>query len=137
MWAWGEVVRGWVAWGLREVVATTVVRPFTQLYLRGPTALGFWGGLPAANVCARLTKTDTNFWLRSDENIHECTATIDREINAWMTVLAAVAYCTAGCMFVSGLLARCRPQPAAGALPPMLVIKNLPVAALTQKGELG
>jgi hypothetical protein len=106
-----------------------VVQPFTQLYLRGPTALGFWGGLPLSNVCARLTQTDTNFWARSDDAALECQLTIDREIDAWLMVLAALLYCMATYSLFAILIAACRPRPH----PAAFMIKNLPVGCIAQE----
>ena len=118
---------------MRAVVSAAVVQPFTQLYLRGPTALGFWGGLPLPNVCARLTRTDSDFWVRTSESEQECRQTIDREIEAWITVMAAVAYCTAGYMLLLGIAGSCRRRPPA----PVLVIKNLPMDCTEQQTVWG
>jgi hypothetical protein len=131
MWAWVEVVREVGERVLSAVVRATVIQPFTRLYLHGPAVLGFWGGLPRPNVCARLTRTDSNFWVQTAETERECQQTIDREIDAWLTVIAAAVYCCSGYMLLMTAASRfCRAPPAAA---PVLVIKNLPMASIDQR----
>lgn len=63
--------------------------PVRELFLHGPTAVGMWGGIPASNVCAHLTKVEASFW---EKNPAECTSLIERECSGWIVLLCAAIY---------------------------------------------
>ena len=87
------------------------VRPLAQLYLDGPTALGFWGGRPMQDICAHLTNTDANFWLASDRNVAECHAHVERHFNSWVVLVSTSAYFGAASALAYALLCRrARPE---------------------------
>jgi len=63
--------------------------PIRELYLHGPAAVGMWGGIPASNVCARLTKVEAAFW---EHHPAECEELIERECSSWIVFVLAVLY---------------------------------------------
>lgn len=71
---------------------TFVVWPIMTLYRQGPLALGFGGGTPSADVCARLTGVQAQFWSHSQQNSQECESLIEREVAAWILLAGAVLY---------------------------------------------
>lgn len=90
------------------LVNLLVVRPLAQLYLDGPTALGFWGGRPMQDICAHLTHTDASFWLASDRNVQECQAHVERHFNSWVLLVGTAGYFSVAAAIAYAALCRCR-----------------------------
>lgn len=64
--------------------------PLRTLYLRGPTALYFFGGMPPAEICVRLAPRTTHHdWLM---NPRGCEEMIERDIESWLVFVWFVLY---------------------------------------------
>jgi len=61
-----------------------------QLYLRGPTYLGFWGGADAEDICADLTGTPSRTW-RVD--IASCADIIERRYQSFRVLVSFAFLC--------------------------------------------
>ncbi len=68
------------------------IRPLAWLYLQGPRAIGFWGGLAPGDICAQLTNTHAEFWQQSEGNQQECMDTIYRHFWSWLVLGTTVSY---------------------------------------------
>jgi hypothetical protein len=68
----------------------TIHWPMRALFLQGPPTVGMWGGLPSADICARLTRVQAEFWLSS--NMEECDTLIERECYSWSILLIVLIY---------------------------------------------
>ena len=88
------------------------VRPLANLYLDGPAALGFWGGVAMPDICAQLTNTNSQFWTSSAENMRECEAHVERHFNSWMVLTTTVTYFCATAAMMRWMLCRRRSTPA-------------------------
>lgn len=66
-----------------------VRKPVEEIYLKGPIALGMWGGIPYEDVCARLTRVRAEFWYHNTE---ECSVIIERECASWAVFLVTLLY---------------------------------------------
>jgi hypothetical protein len=51
-----------------------------QLYFHGPAKFGFWHGIGAPEICARLTKVGSDLW---KANPGECETLISRDFHAF------------------------------------------------------
>ena len=81
-----------VAYGVSVLTAMLVTRPAADLYLNGPTALGFWGGMDPEDICARLTGTNSNMWLDENGPTRACTDVISTRFTSWMIFIRSVTY---------------------------------------------
>lgn len=89
-----------------------VTRPLATLYLEGPAALGFWGGVPLADVCAQLTNTNADFWQSTDATVRACEENVERHFNSWMVLTTTAAYFCASAGLLRAVLCRRRAAPA-------------------------
>ena len=55
----------------------------------GVDSVGFWRGASDADICARLTHTDSSLWI---ENQAECAAIILKDFESWVTLINTVVY---------------------------------------------
>ena len=78
--------------GFNVTASFLIVRPLAWLYLEGPVALGFWGGLQAQDICAQLTHTHANFWLSTPATQYECMQTIQRHFWSWLIFGSMILY---------------------------------------------
>ena len=74
---------GDAAAGLANII---VVRPLAQLYLFGPTYLGFWGGRQPDEICSQLTGINADHWNRDDRNLEDCLVHIEKHFNSWLVL---------------------------------------------------
>lgn len=88
---WGTPLR-LIQTGCNFTASILIVRPLAWLYLEGPIALGFWGGLSPQDICAKLTSTNAQFWNQSPETQLECTHTIERHFWSWLIFGSTVLY---------------------------------------------
>ena len=79
---------------MQELMFVLLLQPLRLLYLYGPSinGVGFWEGLPIADICSRLTHVDATFWLQQPDNLTQCTELIDRKIYAMFTLIWVVGY---------------------------------------------
>ena len=57
-----------------------------QLYLFGPAKLGFWQGISAPEMCAQLTKVNSELW---KANLGECETLISRDFHAFYITISS------------------------------------------------
>lgn len=75
-------------WASRALRALS--EPLRALYLRGPTALFFFGGLPPAEICVRLAPRSTHHdWLLNPQG---CEDMIERDIESWLVLAWVLLY---------------------------------------------
>lgn len=99
-WGWWNCTVGVIQrWGHAALVIV-VQRPLAQLYLHGPSMLGFWGGIEPEAVCARLTGTNSQHWTTSPENTIACHDLIDRNFQSWMVLATTIAYFSCALMLL-------------------------------------
>ena len=70
------------------VYESAFVEPLRRLFLRGPRFLGFWGGIEASELCARLSDVPASFWDAQEE---QCRSVVDREVAAFVVGAEAAA----------------------------------------------
>ena len=66
-----------------------VLRPLAHFYIYGPTWLGMWGGKHAHDICAQLTHTPSDVWIRNRE---ECMAIIGKSFYSIVVVVETLFY---------------------------------------------
>lgn len=82
----------WCAQTAYALVHFVVIQPLGALYLQGPLALGFWGGMPAPHICAQMApQTTSEHWGSTPANRAACRAMIEREFWSWLVLAYVVA----------------------------------------------
>lgn len=77
-----------------SLINAILVRPLAQLYLFGPTYLGFWGGRRPDEICSQLTGIDANHWNRDGRNLDDCLLHIENHFNSWLVLAYTALYFT-------------------------------------------
>jgi hypothetical protein len=69
-----------------------VVNPLKYFYLKGPSFLFAWNGIPSTDICAQLTKVPAIHWSSSSSNQNECNQLIDREFQSYLVLFQTAMY---------------------------------------------
>lgn len=59
--------------------------------------MGFWGGIDAPELCARLSDVPASFWLAQED---QCRSVVDREVSAFVVGAEAVAAAIAAALLL-------------------------------------
>lgn len=82
-------MRGLWSEALSEVYRIIIYVPLYNLYFKGPTALGFWGGAAPEDICFLLTGTTSVFWTTHSD---ECTLLIQQHFNSFLVIIQLFLY---------------------------------------------
>ena len=74
---------------LRMAYDWTVSRPLINLYLLGPTQLGFWGGKSLPDMCAEISQAKASFWISNPE---ECTDLVQHKVGSFLVLTETLIY---------------------------------------------
>lgn len=66
-----------------------ILKPLSRLYVYGPTWMGMWGGKHAHDICAQLTNTPSDVWIRNKE---DCMTVIGRSFYSIVIVIETLLY---------------------------------------------
>lgn len=69
---------------LSAVFFHVAINPMLQLYLFGPSILGFWEGQRAEDICNSMTNIPSRHW---ENNIEECFDLIYRRFNSYVVLM--------------------------------------------------
>ena len=69
-----------------DMTKIVVTSPLKFVYLSGPSlaGFGFWNGVPYSQICAQLTRVETDHW---KENAVACQSLVDRQVDAFVVSL--------------------------------------------------
>ena len=81
---------GAIASALGGLYRASFAAALRRVYLGGPgsRSLGFWGGLPEVDICARISGVEASFWTQQR---NECSAIVDRDVQAFVITVEAAA----------------------------------------------
>lgn len=72
----------------KRIAQLLVYSPLYRLYRLGPSTIGFWHGIDDADVCARITRSETLLWT----NNSQCMVVIEKDFNAWCVLAETLAH---------------------------------------------
>lgn len=76
-------------WGcLSSLAHAVLVQPFYNVYLHGPSWVG-WKSRPPADICSQLTQVDAAFWAGHPV---ECEDLIQKDFRSFFSVLQLAAF---------------------------------------------
>ena len=71
-------------------VSSMLLYPFWQMYRRGPTRLGCWGGMSNADICMQISAgSSASFWEMHPE---ECRNIIDKNFDSFAVTTGFFVY---------------------------------------------
>jgi len=92
---WGSVANfapvQYLSGAMRNLYNTAILSSLARLYVYGPRigGVGFWQGRPPESICAQLTVSNEDFWLR---NMDECQRIISHQFGSWVVLLEFLLY---------------------------------------------
>jgi hypothetical protein len=76
-----------------SVASFLILRPMVNLYLRGPTMLGFWGGADLHDICQQLTGSPSRHFISDNGTVvPQCIELIETRFYSWVILSQTIIY---------------------------------------------
>nr|QYA18853.1 hypothetical protein KOM_12_585 [Clandestinovirus] len=72
-----------------DMLKMVITSPLRFVYLHGPSinGFGFWNGVPSSQICAQLTKVESDHW---KQHSVPCDTLIERQIDAFIVTMLLI-----------------------------------------------
>lgn len=129
-----KIINSVVGWQPIRVVTSmaasvayfAIINPMAQLYLRGPTVFGMWGGQDLSDICAQLTGSNSRNYLTDDGSVSQhCIELIENRFYSWVILFQTIVY-----IYIMLTILRCVLQTTKHYVIPQVEKKNTSVTHL-------